>query len=277
MTGGSSNKPSKSLSKKKNARFGKSRPGKGSGSGSQNGPQRTRVHADVHASGLMVVYLLKEATNSPAFTGDLTAAIEDDQSFCEKQMCLGSFAQRCAVSGEVMTFKTANNRTFARKCLVFFVDSDEDVTEKVKIVSELFSEVTKPYVSKTGVVGRPHLGVPGKITGSIGSADLPNIIAAVGTYKTAHIVGCLHHGDLLDGTMDFDLLPEYFGSSFDRKYAEKLVIEAFEEDTGLKVGSGIDEDHEDEEEDNDQVGGPGETETKDDDERKSGKTKDKDD
>ena len=29
-------------------------------------------------------------------------------------------------------------------------------------------------------------------------------------------------------------------------------------DTGLKVGSGIDEDHEDEEEDNDQVGGPGE-------------------
>ena len=77
--------------------------------------------------------------------------------------------------------------------------------------------------------------------------------------------------------MDFDLLPEYFGSSFDRKYAEKLVIEAFEEDTGLKVGSGIDEDHEDEEEDNDQVGGPGETETKDDDERKSGKTKDKED
>ena len=90
-------------------------------------------------------------------------------------------------------------------------------------------------------------------------------------------MGCLHHGDLLDGTMDFDLLPEYFGSSFDRKYAEKLVIEAFEEDTGLKVGSGIDEDHEDEEEDNDQVGGPGETETKDDDERKSGKTKDKED
>ena len=91
-------------------------------------------------------------------------------------------------------------------------------------------------MSKTVVVGRPHLGVPGKITGSVGSADLPSIITAVGPpYKTAHIVGRLHHGDLLDGTMDFDLLPEYFGSSFDRKYAEKLVVEAFEEDTGLKV------------------------------------------
>ena len=61
--------------------------------------------------------------------------------------------------------------------------------------------------------------------------------------------------------MDFDLLPEYIGSSFNRKYAKKLVVEAFEEDTGLKVGSGDDEDHEDEEEDKDQVGGPGETET----------------
>ena len=189
-------------------------------------------------------------------------------------MCLGSFALRCAVSGEVKTFKTANNKTYAQKCLVFFVDSDEDVTEKVKIVCELFSKVTKPYVSKTGVVGRPHLGVPGKITGSVGSDDLPNIITAVGPYKTAHIVGCLHHGDLLDGTMDFDLFQEYFGSSFDRKYAEKLVVEAFEEDTGLKVGSGDDEDHEDEEEDKDQVGGPGETETKDI-EEKSGKAEDK--
>ena len=37
--------------------------------------------------------------------------------------------------------------------------------------------------------------------------------------------------------MDFDLLPDYFGK-FDREFAEKLVIEAFEEDTGLKVGSG---------------------------------------
>ena len=144
-----------------------------------------------------------------------------------------------------------------------------------KIVSNLFSKVTKPYVSKTGVVGRPHLGVPGKITGSVGSDDLPNIITAVGPYKTAHIVGCLHHGDLLDGTMDFDLFQVYFGSSFDRKYAERLVVEAFEEDTGLKVGSGDDEDHEDEEEDKDQVGGPGETDTKDI-EGKSGKAEDKD-
>ena len=156
--------PSKSLPKKKNARFGKSRPGKGSGSGSQNGPQRSRIHANVHLGGLVVMTVLKEATiNGQAFIGDLTAAIEDDQSFCEEYMCLGSFALRCAVSGEVKTFKTANNKTYAQKCLVFFVDSDEDVTEKVKIVCELFSKVTKPYVSKTGVVGRPHLGVPGKI------------------------------------------------------------------------------------------------------------------
>ena len=53
---------------------------------------------------------------------------------------------------------------------------------------------SKPYVSRTGVAGRPHLGVPGKVTGSVGSADLPTIIAAVGPYKTAHVVGCLHHG-----------------------------------------------------------------------------------
>ena len=34
--------------------------------------------------------------------------------------------------------------------------------------------------------------------------------------------------------MNFALLQEYFGVSFDREYAEKLVVEAFEEDTGLK-------------------------------------------
>ena len=58
-------------------------------------------------------------------------------------------------------------------------------------------------MSKTGVAGRPHLGVPGKITGSVESADLPEIITAVGPYKTAHIVGCLHHWELLEGTMNF--------------------------------------------------------------------------
>ena len=84
---------------------------------------------------------------------------------------------------------------------------------------------------------RPHLGVSGKITGSVGSADLPNIITAVGPYKTAHIVGCLHHRELLEGSMDFDLLPKYFGNLFDMEFAKKLAIEAFEEDTGLKVGS----------------------------------------
>jgi len=94
----------------------------------------------------------------------------------------------------VKTFRTASNKTFAQKCFVFWVDSDEDVSKKVAILSsKLFSKATKPYVSKTGVAGRPHLGVPGKITGSVGSADLPNIITAVGPYKTAHIVGCLHH------------------------------------------------------------------------------------
>ena len=40
------------------------------------------------------------------------------------------------------------------------------------------------------------------ITGSVEPADLPEIITAVGPYKTAHIVGCLHHGahgGLLEG------------------------------------------------------------------------------
>ena len=40
--------------------------------------------------------------------------------------------------------------------------------------------------------------------------------------------------------MDFDLLPKYFGNLFDMEFAKKLVIEAFKEDTGLKVGSGFD-------------------------------------
>ena len=61
----------------------------------------------------------------------------------------------CAVSGEVKTLRTANNSTTGHllrsKCLVFSVDSDEDVIEKVKIVCDLFSKVTQPYVSKTGI------------------------------------------------------------------------------------------------------------------------------
>ncbi|EJK50854.1 hypothetical protein THAOC_30040, partial [Thalassiosira oceanica] len=56
------------------------------------------------------------------------------------------------------------------------------------------------------------------------------------------------------GTMDFALLPEYFGGSFDMEYAKKLVVEAFEEDTGLKVGSGVAENGEEEEDDDHQVG-----------------------
>ena len=273
MAGGSSNKPSKALpNKKKNARFGKARPVKGSGSGSQNNPQRTRFHAIVHGRGLVVLTALKEATNTQSFTGDLTKAIDDDDSFCEDQMCLGYFPQRCAISGEVKTFKTSNNRTFAQKCFVILVDSDEDVRKKVQIFCDLFSKVTKPFMSKTGVAGRPHLGVPGNITGSVESGDLPKIITAVGPYKTAHIVGCLHHGELLEGTMDFALLPEYFGGSFDMEYAKKLVVEAFEEDTGLKVGSGVAESREEEEDEDHQVM----TKTKDD-EGKLGKDRDKED
>lgn len=47
-------------------------------------------------------------------------------------------------------------------------------------------------------------------------------------------MGCLHHRELLDGTMDFDLLSEYSGGSLDREYLckVKLAFEAFEEDTG---------------------------------------------
>ncbi|EJK58821.1 hypothetical protein THAOC_21020 [Thalassiosira oceanica] len=144
----------------------------------------------------------------------------------QKKFC----TEVCAVSGEVKTKQQPTTGHLLRsKCLVFSVDSDEDVIEKVKIVCDLFSKVTQPYVSKTG---------------------------------TAHFVGCLHHGGsfwtILDGTMDFALLPEYFGGSFDMEYAKKLVVEAFEEDTGLK----------------DQVGKPGKTETKDD-QRKSGKAEEK--
>ncbi|EJK64447.1 hypothetical protein THAOC_14817 [Thalassiosira oceanica] len=113
--------------------------------------------------------------------------------------------------------------SFAQKCFVFLVDSDENVRKKVQIVCDLFSRVTKPFVSKTGVAGRPHLGVPGNITGSVESDDLPEIITA------------------------------YFGGAFDMEYAEKLVVEAFEEDTGLKVGSGVAESGE-EEEDEDRLG-----------------------
>ena len=50
----------------------------------------------------------------------------------------------------------------------------------------------------------------------------------------------------MDGTIDFALLPEYFGGSFDSRQGlcrEKLVVEAFEEDTGLKVESGVADNH----------------------------------
>ena len=86
----------------------------------------------------------------------------------------------------------------------------------------------KPGLLKTSVY---LCCVPGKITGSVGSAENTQ---PPGLNRQL-IVRCLHHGEgelreLLDGTMDFALLPEYFGGSFDRDYAEKLVVEAFEED-----------------------------------------------
>ena len=176
---------------------------------------------------------------------------------------------------EITTSETAESRQHRLQCLVFLVESDKDVREKLSVLCELFSKVTKPYVSRTGVAGRPHLGVPGKVTGSVGSADLPTIIAAVGPYKTAHVVGCLHHGELLEGSMDFDLLPDYF-EKFDREFAEKLVIEAFEEDTGLKVGSGDAENYEDKE-GQDTIEKADETETTKEDEEKLGKKENKED
>ena len=44
-----------------------------------HGKQRTRIHAIVHGRGLVVLTALKKATNSQAFTGDLTRAIDDDE------------------------------------------------------------------------------------------------------------------------------------------------------------------------------------------------------
>ncbi|EJK67271.1 hypothetical protein THAOC_11724 [Thalassiosira oceanica] len=114
------------------------------------------------------------------------------------------------------------------------------------VTREFCTEVTKPFVSQTGVAGRPNLGVPGKITGSVGSADLPGIITAVGPLI---LWGVFTTGSFGWDKMDFALLPEYFGGSFDREYAEKLFVEAFEEDTGLNVGSGVAENHEEEDQD----------------------------
>ena len=74
--------------------------------------------------------------------------------------------------------------------------------------------------------------------------------------------------------MDFDLLPDYF-EKFDREFAEKLVIEAFEEDTGLKVGSGDAENYEDKGQDT--IEKAEETETTKEDEEKLGKEDDKED
>ncbi|EJK43825.1 hypothetical protein THAOC_37693 [Thalassiosira oceanica] len=72
-------------------RFGKSRPGKGSGSGSKNSPQRSGIHADVHESGLILVTVLKE-TNGSTFTGDLlhgdVPALQDSSTAAHIVWCL---------------------------------------------------------------------------------------------------------------------------------------------------------------------------------------------
>ncbi|EJK55760.1 hypothetical protein THAOC_24471 [Thalassiosira oceanica] len=144
-------------------------------------------------------------------------ALGRDNGLCLASRVLwGSFdrdyAEKLAVEAfEEDKTRARNEARQKKKCFVFSVDSDEDVLRRCRL------SVTKPYVSKTGVDGRPHLGVPGKITGSVESGDLPEIISAVGPYKTAQLwdVGrTLHHGELLEGTtMDFALLPEYFGGS----------------------------------------------------------------
>ena len=54
-------------------------------------------------------------------------------------------------------FTAASNKAYTLKCLVFFVDSDEDAIKKVDVICKLFSKVTKPFLSRSGVAGRPHL------------------------------------------------------------------------------------------------------------------------
>ncbi|EJK59666.1 hypothetical protein THAOC_20076 [Thalassiosira oceanica] len=60
--------------------------------------------------------------------------------------------------------------------------------------------------------------------------------SAAGKCSSSGMAGHPGHGKegAFGRDMDFALLPEYFGGSFDRDYAEKLVVEAFDEDTGLK-------------------------------------------
>ncbi|EJK52682.1 hypothetical protein THAOC_28016 [Thalassiosira oceanica] len=78
-------------------------------------------------------------TNGEAFKyWSLTAAINNDQSFCEGQPTTS-------------------------KCLVFSVDSDEDVIEKVKIVCNLFLKVTQPELLEGTIdfaLLQSTLGVP---------------------------------------------------------------------------------------------------------------------
>ncbi|EJK60181.1 hypothetical protein THAOC_19515, partial [Thalassiosira oceanica] len=118
-----------------------------------------------------------------------------------------SRARRCTeagIPGQGERLSTEVPRCWS---VFFSVDSDEDVIEKVKIVCDLFSKVTRGHGK--GAFGRDN-----------------------GLCLASRVLwGFLRQG-----------------------YAEKLVVEAFKEDTGLKVGSGVAENHKEEEDEDQQVG-----------------------
>ncbi|EJK62749.1 hypothetical protein THAOC_16626 [Thalassiosira oceanica] len=131
-----------------------------------------------------------------------------------------------------------------------FVDSDEEIIKKVKIVCELFSTVTQPYVSKKP--GSMEDLILVCLARSLGVLGLP------GHSRQAHIVGCLHHRELLDGTMDFALLPEYFGGSFDRDYAScreagRSLRPLKKTRHGFEGGIGVADNHKEEEDEDHQA------------------------
>ena len=64
--------------------------------------------------------MVKEISGQPAYIGDLAKAVDEDQSFCEDQACLGCYPLRCDESGGVKTFVTATKKTFAQKGFVSF-------------------------------------------------------------------------------------------------------------------------------------------------------------
>ncbi|EJK51945.1 hypothetical protein THAOC_28834, partial [Thalassiosira oceanica] len=112
---------------------------------------------------------------------------------------------------------------------------------KSSSVCDLFSGVTKPYVSKTGVDGRPHLGVLARSLGVLSRVIFQKSSQLSGLTRQLILWDVFTTGGAFRGYNGLCLLPAYFGGSVDMEYAKKLVVEAFEEDTGLKVGSGVGE------------------------------------